>query len=341
MYKIIGADQKEYGPVSSDQIRQWISEGRLNGQSIASSEDSPEWKPLSAFPEFAYLGGAIASGVSPAEAPAPITLEEILVRDYTLDIGRCISRGWKLLTSNFGALFAPFLLLVIVAIATSGAVQMVFAAMGVNHLPYTTKEYLSPVYLIFNALVLGPVLGGLYYVYLSVIRGKPAGASEVFSGFKYFQDLFLGRLIPSLVATALMLPYTIASGHQLAPIFDQLQQNPSAMKPEEFFPKIFSAMAASAPICLICLVPITYFSVNWSFTLPLIIDKQMGFWTAMKTSWKMVHKHWFHVFGLLVLVGLINVVAFCACCIPALFTVPFTLAAYTYAYEDIFGRQNT
>lgn len=341
MYKIIGADQKEYGPISADQIRQWISEGRLNGQSMASSEDSSEWKPLSAFPEFAYLAGPIASGAGAAEIPVPVTPEEILARDYTLDIGGCIGRGWRLITSRFGEVFLPFLLLVVIATAVSIAIQMIFAVMGVNRLPYNTKQFLSPVYLIFNAVVLGPVLGGLYYVYLSIIRGKQAGAGDVFLGFKYFQDLFLGRLIPSLVSVIFMLPYTIASGRTLGPFFDQLQQDPHSIKPEEMFSKMFSAFSGAALPFFLCLLPVMYFSVNWAFTVPLIIDKQMGFWTAMKTSWKMVHKHWFHVFGLLVLVGLINLAGFCVCCVGALFTVPLSLAAVMYAYEDIFGRQNT
>ena len=31
-YTIIGGDTKEYGPISADDVRQWISEGRLNAQ---------------------------------------------------------------------------------------------------------------------------------------------------------------------------------------------------------------------------------------------------------------------------------------------------------------------
>jgi hypothetical protein len=52
MYKIVGGDQREYGPVTSDQIREWIASGRANGQTLASFEGSP-WKPLSTYPEFA------------------------------------------------------------------------------------------------------------------------------------------------------------------------------------------------------------------------------------------------------------------------------------------------
>ncbi|HLP77719.1 MAG TPA: DUF4339 domain-containing protein, partial [Candidatus Paceibacterota bacterium] len=53
MYKIIGADQKAYGPVTEIQIRQWIAESRVNGQTQAQAEGTEGWMPLSAFPEFA------------------------------------------------------------------------------------------------------------------------------------------------------------------------------------------------------------------------------------------------------------------------------------------------
>ncbi len=55
MYKIIGTDQKEYGPVSGDQMRQWINEGRINGKTMVQPEGGPDWKPLADFPEFQPL----------------------------------------------------------------------------------------------------------------------------------------------------------------------------------------------------------------------------------------------------------------------------------------------
>lgn len=68
MYKIVGADQKEYGPVSLEEIRSWITEGRANAQTLAKVEDGP-WKPLSSFPEFAAT--APPSAVPPGAAPPP------------------------------------------------------------------------------------------------------------------------------------------------------------------------------------------------------------------------------------------------------------------------------
>src|SRR5512141_3002146 len=58
MYRIIGADGKEYGPISSEQLRQWIAEGRANAQTRVLAEGTTEWKPLADFLEFAGALGA-------------------------------------------------------------------------------------------------------------------------------------------------------------------------------------------------------------------------------------------------------------------------------------------
>jgi len=52
MYKIIGTDQKEYGPISAEEIHRWISEGRINAQTKVKVGDSADWKLLADIPEF-------------------------------------------------------------------------------------------------------------------------------------------------------------------------------------------------------------------------------------------------------------------------------------------------
>lgn len=68
MYRIIGADQKQYGPVSADEVRQWIAEGRANAQTLIQAEGQADWRPLSSYPEFASVAQPIPSG-------APIAAE--------------------------------------------------------------------------------------------------------------------------------------------------------------------------------------------------------------------------------------------------------------------------
>lgn len=53
MYRILGGDRKEYGPVTAAQVREWIAQRRANAQTMVQGEGSSEWRPLGTFPEFA------------------------------------------------------------------------------------------------------------------------------------------------------------------------------------------------------------------------------------------------------------------------------------------------
>lgn len=74
MFKIMGGDGREYGPVSETLIRQWVAEGRANGQSRVTRVGSDDWKPLADFPEFTDLFTAKTAPLEnppPPAAPAP------------------------------------------------------------------------------------------------------------------------------------------------------------------------------------------------------------------------------------------------------------------------------
>jgi TM2 domain-containing membrane protein YozV len=52
MYKIIGSDGIEYGPVTLEQVREWLRQGRVGPQTQVRREPGTEWNPLSTFDEF-------------------------------------------------------------------------------------------------------------------------------------------------------------------------------------------------------------------------------------------------------------------------------------------------
>ncbi len=58
MYKILGGDQKEYGPVTAETLREWIAQGRASATTKARDENTGEWRALSAFEEIAPLFAA-------------------------------------------------------------------------------------------------------------------------------------------------------------------------------------------------------------------------------------------------------------------------------------------
>jgi len=125
MYKVIGADGKEYGPAAAELLRTWLQEGRITFQSRARLEGTEEWKLLSEFPEFGESEGETRPQAPPAatsllgSADADAIANDILAEDYHLDIGSCLSRGWDLVTANFWPLVGASLLTFVLVVASS------------------------------------------------------------------------------------------------------------------------------------------------------------------------------------------------------------------------------
>ena len=89
-------------------------------------------------------------------------------------------------------------------------------------------------------------------------------------------------------------------------------------------------------LCLI--VPGIYLTIAWTFTLALVIDKQLHFWTAMEMSRKIVSKHWWQFFGFAVVLLLLKIAGLLALIAGLFFiTLPLAVAALMFAYEDVFS----
>ena len=314
MYKIIGADQKEYGPVSADQLRQWINEGRVNAQTKALADGATEWKSLAELPEFAEAWVArppVAGAVPGFEAHAGLPAD-LFARDYDLDIGGCIGRSWDVLKNNFGTIVggtAVFLL-----------IQFGFALLG--QIPL-----LGILISLASLLITGPLMGGVYYFLLKNIRRQPAGVGDIFAGFQLaFLHLLLGYLVIAALTGLFALPGGVVMG---VSVFLMVQHHTADA--------LHLALAALGFV--LAFVPVVYLGVSWVFSLPLIIDKQLDFWSAMGVSRKMVGKHWWLVFGLLVVCGVINLVGVLACCIGMFISTPIVFCAMMQAYEIIFSAR--
>ena len=84
MFSIIGADGKEYGPVTAAQIKQWMAENRLTPDMQAKPVGETDWRRLGDLPEFAApLPPTTGAGAppppiepgAPAAAASPLASE--------------------------------------------------------------------------------------------------------------------------------------------------------------------------------------------------------------------------------------------------------------------------
>lgn len=309
MFKIIGADGKEYGPVTSDQVRQWVRDGRANAQTRIQSEEAADWTTLGELPEFEDVLGRTLESLPPVGAYSKLP-DDVLTRDYELDIGTCVSRGADLLKNNFGLVFGAAAIYLLI----QGAIS------GLGAIPF-----IGPVFSIASLFVLGQIMAGVYLVIVKTLRNQPTEVGEVFVGFKTaYVQLLLCYIVVALLSGVAAMPGALMVG---VPIV--------IMANKEAVDVLLLVIAVAGFFVL--LVPIIYLTVIWLFSLPLVIDKGLGFWQAMETSRKVVSKHWFMVFALVIVVGLINCVGVLLCCVGLFLTFPLGMAAMMYAYETLFS----
>src|SRR5271170_6816406 len=68
MYKIIGQDGKEYGPITAEQLRQWIAENRVERQTPVFTDGAKNWTFIGLLPEFsAHFAGGTPPTITPLQ----------------------------------------------------------------------------------------------------------------------------------------------------------------------------------------------------------------------------------------------------------------------------------
>lgn len=323
MYRIIGGDGREYGPVTGDTIRQWVVQNRANAKTLVRPDTSADWRPLGEIPEFAGSfgapppqppppppqvgeptvapGGAYAPGSTP-QPQAHVDPKELAARltsrESGLTIGDCISDGFRLLgRAYWPAVGVTFLVTLCASLLGAIPILGILASLLLTHVFYA----------------------GLYYYFIKLSRGEEATVADGFSGFsRSFGHLVLLSLVMQILIGILILP-------ALIPILGASlwQWNPFVM----------------IPLGIVLAIPVIYLGVGWFFAAMLVIDRGMEFWDAMEVSRKVVSKCWFTVFFLTIIVALIGLSGLLGLIIGVIFTLPIIYATLACAYETLFPQE--
>ena len=186
MYTILGTDGKEYGPVTADKIREWITAGRANAQTKIRKAGDAEWTAIGALPEFgaaAAVPPVAASALSPATVPvaaAPsVAASTLTMPAVPLAITGCIRKGMATGAANFWPLLGVSLLVGLCA-GLLGAIPL----LGI----------------LCNLFLTGVFYGGLYYYVVKKVRGEQTEVGDAFSGFSVcFGQLALATIVCTLL----------------------------------------------------------------------------------------------------------------------------------------------
>jgi hypothetical protein len=85
------------------------------------------------------------------------------------------------------------------------------------------------------------------------------------------------------------------------------------------------------------IIPGIYLSVGYTFVLFFIIFGKVDFWEGMELSRKLVSREWFSIFGLTLVLGLLNLLGALAFGVGLLFSIPISYCALYAAFDDIVG----
>jgi hypothetical protein len=315
MYRIIGGDGREYGPVTGDSIRQWVLQNRANAKTLVRADDSADWRPLGEIPEFAGSFGApppqqadVPPQPPPVAPTTPVTpvahadpaalTAEYANRETEFSIGGCISGAFRLLGINYWQAVGVTLLVTICMLVA---------------------QFIPIIGILASLLLTQVFYGGLYFYFVKLSRGEAPNVGDGFSGFSLaFGQLVLLSLVMSLLVAVVLLPVAL-------PIVGMAlwQWDPWAM----------------VPLAILLALPGIYLNVAWALAPILVIDRGLEFWDAMELSRKVVTKHWFGMFVTVILAALITGLGVLAIGIGLIFTMPIMFATMTVAYLLLFPRE--
>jgi uncharacterized membrane protein YesL len=250
-------------------------------------------------------------GVSGGSAAGSLTEAELLARDYDVDVGESISQGWEAFKRNAGVLIGATLVAYLILIAC-------------NVIPFVS--------LVLPWVLTGPIMGGLWLLYINNIRGEEPRFGDAFRGFgPRFSSLFATYVVSSLLTAACMIPVAIIAGIFLFVPFQAAAQ--SGTPPDIGMGAIIAMVVTGIPAFLAMI----YLSIAWLFALPLVADKRLGFWAAMNLSRKIVNKHFWMTLLLSFACWLLILVSMLACGVGILIGGPVAAGALSWHYQRVFG----
>ena len=227
---------------------------------------------------------------------------DIPFRRNAVDPMECIKGGWEIIKNQYWL----FVGMTLVGILVGSAVPL--------------------------GILLGPMMCGLHLAFLKTRRGEPIEFGTLFKGFDYFGPSLVATLLYIVPVVAVVLPayllFYVFMFVSMAATQSGGEPNPGAF---------FGVMAMFGIFWLVVVVIILIISVGFTFSYPLVVDRKLQGFDAVKLSFRAAMANFWRLLGLTVLTSLLGLVGMLACYVGALFVMPISYAALSKAYEQVFG----
>jgi hypothetical protein len=302
---------KQAGPVDDAGLYALAAGGRITNETLVWSEGMADWQPFGNIRH-----GLVVMPPEPGAAPAGVTEQDVLGREYRIDIGSAMDRGWKTFTGNAGTTIGTLLLVGIVFL-----VGLVISAVFARIIPFSN--------LVINFFFAGPLMAGFTWFSLKLVRGEPAGVGDGFAGFttNYWQLVLFG-MVQLAINFVCLLPLGIVivvtgigaliMGHHTA---------------QDLAAGVVAGLVFGGALAFCLLL---FINTLWTYVILLIMDKNYGFWAAMQLSARMVIRRWWMTFLFTLVAFLLYMLGALLCGVGVLATGPLLINMLAILYDDNF-----
>ena len=216
----------------------------------------------------------------------------------------CLDEGWALVRDRYG---------IVLAVTVTGLVLGSFAPLG---------------------LLMGPMVCGIYACLLGRMRGEEPSFAVLFGGLQHFVQSFVATLIQIVPIMAMTVPVNLF----LALLFlKRVMVNLPRPYPQLaalIGPWEMAAIVAVATLLIFVLS--VFFGTFFMFSYPLIVDRRMRGWAAVKLSARASRANFAGAATLMATTTAISVLGSLACYVGGFLVTPITLAAWAVAYRRVF-----
>jgi uncharacterized membrane protein len=236
-------------------------------------------------------------------------MTDLEFRSGAINAGECITNGWELVKKNYG-LYIGIILLTLVFI---GCIPFV------------------------SVFIIGPTLGGVYYVFLRDMRDDPVDFGMMFKGFEKFVPLMVIGLIqsiPGVIFQILQFTFNIFSNLLAAPP----RRGGDLYRSDAPDLTLLSGVLG---IFIVVMLVFTVISLIWwaifFFAIPLAMERDLKPMEAIKLSARASFSNIGGLILLIILQMLVGLLGMLLCLVGIfLVSIPVVYAANAFAYRQVF-----
>jgi len=181
-------------------------------------------------------------------------------------------------------------------------------------------------------ILLGPMMCGLYLALFKTRRGESIEFGTLFKGFDYFGQSVVAALLHTIPIIAIIVPayllFYVSMFVSMAAAGAGDEPNPAAF---------MGVMVLFGLFWIVVMLVILVITIGFTFAYPLIVDRKLQGFDAVKLSFKAAFANFWRLLGMVLLTSLLSILGLLACYVGMFLVMPIGYAAIAKAYEQVFG----